>query len=368
MAVGAAILLGSAGAGGTWTGCGAGAHYDGREGAVEPLARAVAADAIAGRKPYTTGSEFFDAEWEVGKCQMTILGLGQVLDDRPDLRDELLPAMDHCAEVLVADETVAFGTELWGENGLERTHSGNGHAYLGYIALALGVHRAHRPDSPHADLHDRLIDGFVRKLDRSPHGVIETYPGQTYPPDVSSVVGAIGQHATLTGVDRSAFMTAWRAKFEASSVDPASGMLIQALDVRTGEAWDAPRSSGTALAVYFLAFADPELSAELYEALERECIGGPPWLGAVKEYPRGVSGSGDIDSGPLILGYSVSASGFALAGARIHQDRRAYTRIYRTSRTFGLPHRRDGERRYLTGGPLGNAILLAMLTAPAADR
>lgn len=86
-------------------------------------------------------------------------------------------------------------------------------------------------------------------------------------------------------------------------------------------------------------------------------------FGAMREYPSGRSGNGDIDSGPVVLGASVSATGFALASSRLHGDRETFVGLYRTAHLFGLPVGDSAGFRYVSGGPLGNAILLAMLTA-----
>ena len=86
-------------------------------------------------------------------------------------------------------------------------------------------------------------------------------------------------------------------------------------------------------------------------------------FGGVREYARGHEGGGDIDSGPVLFGVSVSATGFALAGARASGDRGLFTSLYRTAELFGVPVDRGAGRRFATGGPLGNALLLAMMTA-----
>jgi hypothetical protein len=85
--------------------------------------------------------------------------------------------------------------------------------------------------------------------------------------------------------------------------------------------------------------------------------------GGIREYPPDVDGAGDIDSGPVVLGVSVSATGFALASAKLHNDSSMFTSLYRTADFWGVPMHRPSGMRYLSGGPLGNAILLAMTTA-----
>ena len=83
----------------------------------------------------------------------------------------------------------------------------------------------------------------------------------------------------------------------------------------------------------------------------------------MREYPPGEGGPGDIDSGPVILGIGFSSTGFALAGARTFGDRERFQSLYRTAYLIGSPLERGGLRNYVCGGPLGNAILFAMLTA-----
>lgn len=145
-------------------------------------------------------------------------------------------------------------------------------------------------------------------------------------------------------------------------IDPASGFVIQRMGARDGAAHDAPRGSGTALAAYFAGFADRSVARRLAEGLfrhEATFFG----FGAIREYAPGHAGHGDVDSGPVVLGVSVSATGFALAPARAHGYRESFDCIYRTTELFGAPVISGGRQRFLTGGPIGNALLLAMLTS-----
>ena len=341
----------------------AGALFDGDQDTQDALAREVIAYVSRDEHAsFHTGSDLFDGEWAVATYQMSILALGQIVLEHPELRDDYLPAMRHAADRMVARDTLRFGRTMWGTDPLAGLPAGEGHAYLGYVNLALGMLRLVDPETPHAALHDRLTEALARRLDRSPHGIFETYPGQAFPPDVASVAGSIGLHQRATGVDRSALLARWSARYRAAWVD-GSGYLVQLGDPRTGEALDAPRGSGTAIAAYFVSFCDRALSRDLDRALARHGHATFLGFGAVREYGPGHDGWGDIDSGPVVLGVGVSPTGFALAGARLHGDRDRYVEIVRTATLFGVPVEREGGRRFLAGGPIGNAILLAMLTA-----
>lgn len=329
------------------------------------LARGVVDDLEGGvsAASFHTGSPRFDGEWTLGTYQMAALGLAQIALAHPELKDELTPSIEASVERLLAPETTAFGAEAWGAAPLDDLASDRGHAYLGYVNLALGMLRVVAPKNRFVGLHDRITAALARRLARAPHGLIETYPGEAYPADVASVIGSIGLHDSAAGSDHQALLEAWTATFRARWIDPASGMLFQSGDPRTGEPRGPARASHTALAVYALSFARPDLSRDLFQALQRSQRASFLGFGAIREDAPGHAGSADIDSGPVVLGVSVSATGFALAGARIHGDHALYTGLYRTADLFGVPQKRGDGRRFLSGGPLGDAILLAMLTA-----
>lgn len=210
--------------------------------------------------------------------------------------------------------------------------------------------------------HDVLVDALVQRISAHQLGIVETYPGEAYPCDIAAIVGAIAQHDRITGRDRSAIVEHMTRVYRERWIDPVSGYLVQAI-AADGSVRDAPRGSGTALAAFFWSFADPSLADELDRALLERGHASLFGFGAIRDYPEDTVGHGDIDSGPVVLGVWVSATGFALSAARRRGDADRFAALYRTAALFGTPVTRDGTTRMLAGGPLGNAILLAMLTA-----
>ena len=102
---------------------------------------------------------------------------------------------------------------------------------------------------------------------------------------------------------------------------------------------------------------------KLLDAAKRSLYDTVLGFGAMREYPKTHAGRGDADSGPIVMGFGVSATGFALGAARAAGDEELYRHLYATVELFGAPGERGGVRRYTSGGPIGNAILFAMLTA-----
>ena len=330
----------------------------------EALARQVAHSVIEhpDRHFYSTGNARFDGQSAIAIYQMTLLGLGQIVLEDPQKRAEYLPAMRVAADRLVDPRTLRYAASAWGTHGVARMQPGAGHAYLGYINLGLGMLRAVDPETRHAKLHDQLSAELALRLDASPTGLIETYPGETWPPDVAAVAGSVGLHSAVTSTDRSELLSRWAKRFEDCAVHE-SGYLVQRVETGGCKPADAPRGSGTAVAAYFISFAVPELALRLHRGLrtdgERRLLG----FSAIREYGSGYSGSGDGNAGPMVLGVSVGASGFAIGSARANRDRDLFVGLYRTATLFGVPAGTRHGESYLVGGVLGDALLLAMLTA-----
>jgi hypothetical protein len=327
------------------------------------LARGVVAALEAGSSAASlTGSPRFDGEWRMITYQMAALGLGQLALERPATRDEYLPAIRECVARLQEPGVTSFGADAWGRAGLEDLESDRGHAYLGYTNLAFGMLRLVEPDSNIGPLHDRVTRALARRLEASATGIIETYPDEAYPADVSAVAASIALYDRATGADHRALLQRFAKLLKERYVEPRSGLLYQTVDAGSGQPRGPARASGSSIAAYFLSFVDHDLARPIFAAVARQrasLLG----FGGIREYPEHVAGFADIDSGPLFFGVSASASAFALAGAKLYGQPQLFEELVRTATLVGAPRTSGDRRRFSTGGAVGNAIVLAALTA-----
>ncbi len=339
------------------------AFYDGdadlQHGLATSLSRAIA------RAPdgplYRSGSSRFDGQSAIATYQMTIMALSQIVLQHPDKRAAYLPTIRLAADRLVEPSLLRYASEVYPTHAVTGMSDGEGHTYVGYINLALGMLRLVDPKTRHCALHDRLSAALATRLFAARDGMIDTYPGERWPPDVAVVAGSIGLHATATGQDVSSSMAAWALRFRSCAVH-ASGYLAQ----RVGNdcaMLDAPRGSGTAIAAYAIRFAHPDLARDLHDAIARAGRVSLLGFGGIREYAPGFDGEGDWNAGPILLGASVGATGFALGSARLHGDRELYRELFRSAWLLGGAVGGVEERSFANGGTLGNALLLAMLTA-----
>lgn len=330
------------------------------------LARGVStrqADGVAAAH-FATGAARFDGEWAFGSALMAAIGYAQVAEQHPAETDALIVELERALDALLSPAARRYDTAAWREDALDGLGGPHAHlAYLGYVAVPLGMHRTLVPNSRFADTHDAIAAHLRQHLGEVDTGLVETYPGERYPVDNAVALAGLAWHSRATGRDDAALLAGWARDFP-RFLDADSGLLVQSVDA-SGRPVDAPRGSGTFFAAWFLAPVIPDLSRELWRgaraAQYRETLG----FGTMREYPAGVFGLGDIDSGPVIFGQGVSATGFAIGVARAHGDERAYRRLLATASLVGAPNDGPLGWRWLAGGPLGDAILFAMLTTPA---
>ncbi|MDF2695620.1 MAG: putative hydrolase [Labilithrix sp.] len=326
---------------------------------------------------FATGSSRFNGEWHFATYMMAAMGFGQTAAVRPvGERDESIARMEHCLDAMLDPAVRSFDGKAWGSDALASLEAlpgsaeDRGHvAYLGYAAVALSLHRVLVPSSRFVEREEAILHALARRIDASPTGLVETYPGEVYPVDNTAALAALTLHAHATKQPAPPALARGLEAVRRKGVDPTTGLLFQAVTATDANPRDLPRASGTALAAYFLAFADGTTSRSLFHALERSQFRTVLGFGGMMEYPPGRrAGRGDVDSGPVFLGFGVSASGFAIGASRAHGDRETFTALYATAQLFGAPLDEDGTRTYATGGPIGDAILFAMLTAPRIGR
>lgn len=350
-----------------WCGRDASRWFAGDVALQSSLAEGVAAwvERPLARDDFSTGSKLFNGEWLFGTYMMAGMGFGQVALEHPSLRASCLRRMDACIAQMIERPVRAFDAERWKNDALDSLEAADDHAaYLGYLNLVLSFRRRLESNSPFAALNDQVTEALARHLTNTPLRLLQSYPGEVYPVDNAAVVASIALHDRALGQPARTLVGEWMARCRQQWLHPPTGLLYQAIVAGSGRPGDAPRGSGTCLAAYFLSFADAELSADLYRAAQQHLQRSVLGFGIVREYPLCVpAGWGDIDSGPVLFGYGISPTGFSLGAARLHHDRDAYQSIYRTVHLFGAPIEPAGRRQFVSGGPIGNAIMFAMLTA-----
>ncbi|WP_433162561.1 hypothetical protein [Kribbella sp. CA-247076] len=181
---------------------------------------------------------------------------------------------------------------------------------------------------------------------RTPY--LQAYPGQAWPVDSTVAIASLSAYDELVAPRFGATTARWVAAVK-TKLDPGTGLMPhQATPETTGA-----RGSSQSIIQRFLVEIDPAFARAQYETFRDRFV---TRLG-VREYPKGVGGPGDVDSGPLILGLSLSATVVTLGAAVVQHDPLA-GRLARQGELLGLPLTGLTTKRYAFGlMPIGDAFL-----------
>ena len=202
-------------------------------------------------------------------------------------------------------------------------------------------------------------DALVGALTESPAWPwLASYRNQVWPCDTLPGIHAMCVYDRVAGETRYAeFVARWLAEVS-RKLSPEFGMIAHVADPGSGAPLGSPRATSQTIILRFLADIDPAFASEQYgrfQAHFQDRVLGVP---AIREYPHGISGCGDVDSGPLIAGISVSATVVGMGVAQIYGDREFSRAISQVGEAVGFPLG-FRTRRYLGGVlPVGDAFVI----------
>lgn len=206
----------------------------------------------------------------------------------------------------------------------------------------------------------RLADA----LNHSESPFLASYPDASWPADTAVGIGALGIHDRVLPPRYRETIDLWIAKARARLDDEVAAIGHEA-ESRTGAAKGGARGSSLALMSRVLIDADPPFAAEQYSALRRHFVDYRWGVPGVREYPHGDAGRGDVDSGPLLLGYSGPAVVVGAAAARVHGDQALARALLGVVEVGGVPIELAGRRRYAGGFvPVGDAFIAWSRSSP----
>jgi hypothetical protein len=208
---------------------------------------------------------------------------------------------------------------------------------------------------------DRFQDecmALAQAFERSPTPFLPAYPGQAWPVDSVVAVATLRLHDILFPERFRSTIQRWLQAAQ-DRLDPLTGLLPHRVESLTGDLLQGARGSSQSLITRFLIEVDPVWGRTQYALFRRQFV--EPFLGApgVREYPARVDGPGDIDSGPLVAGFSPSATVVMIGAAQVQGDRELADALIDASEAAGLPIRLLGSKRYWFGLlPIGDAFLV----------
>jgi hypothetical protein len=220
------------------------------------------------------------------------------------------------AAALVADPgNASWVKEHWGKNYL---HKENVFYRMLLIGSLTSYHKLLGGDK-YLDLIRDQVETLSNELDKSKYGLLDDYPGQCYPTDVVAAIAVIKRADSLLGTDHSEFINRSIRGFQGSLVEPATGLPPYFADAITGNI-DIARGCSNQWGTTWAAELWPETAKQWYDNFDKY-YWQQHW-GAVgfREFRKGAPEARDwhidVDAGPVIAGFGISACSFGMGAAR----------------------------------------------------
>ncbi|MEV6630919.1 hypothetical protein AB0M54_09220 [Actinoplanes sp. NPDC051470] len=263
----------------------------------------------------------------------------------PDRADELAAARWALAALDSADGRAPFDAGLIPSFGV---------FYRGWSNWLRGGIVALDPSGPEATRFERDSAELAAAFDASPTPFLAAYPGQSWPVDSTVAIASLRLHDKLFPPRYQPAVDRWVAAAK-QRLDPRTGLLPHRADPDTGAPTEVARGTSQSMIQRFLVDVDPAFAAQQYGRFrERFRAFGP----AISEFPAGVPGEGDVDSGPLLFGVSLSATAVTMGAARVQGDDRLADALTGLADVAGVPIDTPHTRRYAFGVlPVGDAFV-----------
>jgi hypothetical protein len=148
----------------------------------------------------------------------------------------------------------------------------------------------------------------------------------------------------------------WLEKVK-QNLDPL-GLIPHGVHAVSGESVHPSRGSSQSLMLTFLSEIDPDFARDQFNIYKERFLDYRFGLPAIREYPLGKSGSGDVDSGPVILDLGAAATIVGFKTMNTFGEPAIGAAIRNGIEAFGLPVTNHTRKKYLFGMlPMADAFI-----------
>jgi len=256
--------------------------------------------------------------------------LQEAVDRDPSLSDkqprDYARGTIQAATALVVDPNQAtWVREYWGDDYLTRKN-------LFYRMLLISAMTSYEKligDKRYIEPLRTQVESLAVELDASPHGLLEDYPGHTYPVDIVAAIRAIQHADAVLGTDHSEFVKRSVRGFQGTRLHKDTGLPGYMAHAQKGHALDCARGIGLSFMLIWAPELWPDTARDWYQKYETHFWQEDAWFAGFREYSKDIETPwfemSDPDAGPVIKGYGTGASAFGIAASRA-QGRYDHTR------------------------------------------
>ena len=225
----------------------------------------------------------------------------------------------------------------------------NGAFYKGWYTFLVGQRLRISPerDAILTALFKENCEAISRAIQQTDKAFLESYAGAAWPADNVVCVAALALHDRLFEPKYTAVIANWMGRIK-GVLDKETGLIPHSFSLFDNKGLEV-RGSSLSLMLSFLSEIDPVFAKNQYKIYKNLFVETKLGLPAVREYPIGTDGDGDVDSGPIIWGVGGSASIVGIRAAMKNQDVELAKSLRNSIEAFAFSTDFQGEKKYLLG-------------------
>jgi len=298
-----------------------------------------------------------EAEWPfMSFCYFAYAGCNLAKND-PGIRDEALDEVRYVIEALQTPRLAGFVTAHFGQPFGKKDFTPSVFVHGHFLNVVLRYRRV-SGDQKYDELAHQVAAALIESFSGSDQGILRSYQDMWWLTDNFVAMSALAHYAEVFSKDITGIKEKLVESVKKHYLDEDTGLFATYVKPKGHQVLQGPRGISVMYGLQFLADFDPKFARAQYALAKRHLIKTGLGFGAVREFPEGQKGSGDVDSGPVLLGFGPSASGFAIGAAARMKDDEVFESLLRASRWAGMPVFEGDKLRYQTMPPVGQAVIL----------
>jgi hypothetical protein len=325
-------------------------------------------EALSGRERRREGKQLqqdiTSTEWPLISTLYLACALRDMVRTDPGYRQEAGTLLGQAIEEALSPSGYAFVESAYGSPFDPQNELRDNVLYLGYTNMTLACYREITGQSRHDEVFHRFSAALHRSFMISPTHNLESYPGCCFPSDQTAALASLAIHDRIFGTTYGEAGAAWVA-WTRQHLDPRTGLMPAEIDAQTGAQVQGPRGVALGWTLPFLTEYDADFAVDQYQKARRYLFLDRWGILGVREWANPDEGFMDVDTGPIIAGMGLAATGFFVGAAKAMGDQDAFGRLLKACDAVAWPLTCLGQRRYTLSVRVGDSILLRAKTCHA---
>lgn len=297
---------------------------------------------------FPEGYVFMNALYGLAICNYLNNSGGHLSPDIKELREDL-------KEVSMALHSPE-ATKIFNE-GLPLPYGAYYNGWVTYFeGKRLSVENPAMRDSLQVQQFQAACDSMAQAFLNTETPYLESYHLNTWPADNILCMAALRLHDRLFPPRYESLVSSWLDKIK-PLLDPATGLIPHSVDMEAKRLQGA-RGSSQALMLTLLPLIDSSFAEQQFALFQKYFVDKPFQLTAIREYPFGTDGEGDVDAGPVICGLGGAANIVGIAAFQQNGYLKESYKLRNEVEGLAVPLRVSGGKRYFFGAmPMADAFL-----------